>query len=117
MYQNEQQDGPAKQFIHYNETYYRQTDNEWTDEVTFACQADGDHGEAFIRWYNLDDGRIVAPRLEAHDDAWSVLYSHCQDVLEVLARYPEGLTPEVFCQELAALGYADVTPRKDPYTE
>lgn len=107
--------GDAKQYIHLAEAWYKDTINQpdVKDEVMFGFYAPGggSSGEMGMRWYELNENRLV-PRLEVFCDAWHAL-AQFKDVIDALAELDSSdITPPDFCRLLDGYGFVDNTPRK-----
>ena len=94
-------------FTHFKRAWYAATvplEARVVDSISIVS----DTAELTIQWIDL--GREVCPKIEAFNDAWSLLFSH-PDLLEALSELTNKCpTPEQICDILISLGHKDVTP-------
>lgn len=95
-------------FTQFSKAFYATTLILEKNVVDIISITDGQGGELSIKWIDL--GRQIAPRLDAFDDAWGLLFSQ-PELLEALSSLNDK-TPntEQVIEQLISLGYEDVTP-------
>lgn len=123
---------PVLGFVIYNEAWYANPGHPGAErgckhEIligNYEINGNGVSGEFVVRWYDLD-GRL-SPRLEMFGDSWQFLASPTwKSLFERMAtrgglhvqdpeKYPAH-TPEEFKELLLELGFADITPKTNPY--
>lgn len=93
-------------FTHFKRAWYAAT-VPLEPNVVDSISIMSDTAELTINWIDL--GREVCPKIEAFNDAWSLLFSH-PELLEALSdRTNKRPTPEQICEVLISLGHSDVT--------
>lgn len=123
------------EFIHVVEAWYgASTLGERRDHVVdeinvvLAHEAGGCVAEAIIAFHALQCNALPAPRIEIFHDAWAVIFGLAPELLPALATLAgrprtnpydydaiSDVTPRQICDRLLALGFADTTPRTNPY--
>ena len=99
---------PQITFTQFSKAFYATSQILEKNVVDIISITDGQGGELSIKWIDL--GRQIAPRLDAFDDAWGLLFSQ-PELLEALSSL-NNKTPntEQVIEQLISLGYEDVTP-------
>ena len=67
--------------------------------------------ECAMRWYDLSDGKLPAPRLEIFDDSFSIFAE--SKLFKRLSENQSHLFPEDFCEMLKEFGFVNATPLRN----
>lgn len=114
-----------KSFIIFSESWWKRDGQTLPDgaldEVMIASvlsqdtqeQPDDLRAEFVIRWYDLN-GQLT-PRLEMFEDAWHYLAAWSDLFKELAAFTRKSPTPHQIAEWLKGHGFADVTPREEPF--
>ena len=110
-------EGCIRGFILLSEAWYAHANlrgSDVIDEVSFGHYAleGGTTGEMSVRWSELGGKKV--PKLECFDDGWHSLSTFTDLIAEMGNIDNENITPKDFCSLLTRLGFADMTPRKNP---
>lgn len=95
-------------FTQFSKAFYATSQILEKNVVDIISITDGQGGELSIKWIDL--GRQIAPRLDAFDDAWGLLFSQ-PELLEALSSLNNSSpSTDRVIEQLISLGYEDITP-------